>query len=307
MRIPEEIDFPVVKEPLRVQLLDGSVIEDKKRAIIIRADSGRVFGVVSPKYKLLQHKDIWGTFVDTIGSLEREFDVTSLTCNIRVTEHGARMYLIVNVPMIKVEVEEGDLVECAVIFQNSLDGSSRVGMTLEGKRLVCKNGLKIPEKWMSIRKVHLGKIDQETLLKGALKLIYNFKDLEAIFKLMANVRTTKNDVLSAFEVCRKQQMFSKFFVENVMANVKREDPSIWDVYNGMTSVATHVLGRENYEVFRKVTDRAAVLARAWIETPPREWADEWRAKNKDQGLFLDADADFSVDSTIDADVVDFDS
>lgn len=96
------------------------------------------------------------------------WDVAETTLPV-LTKHGCevvssnvdynRMYIKAITPKITVKVKKGDIVQCGVVISNSEVGQGAVKVEPLLYRLVCENGMIIPE--AGLRRFHIGRISEE--------------------------------------------------------------------------------------------------------------------------------------------------
>ena len=107
-----------------------------------------VRALLSQKYRRIDNHDVLSALMPKIG--EKDFEVQS--CD--VTPYN--MFVKITFPYARADVTVGDTVEAGVIIRNSEVGWGSCSVELFIHRLVCTNGMVIPEKVWSARKYHSG-------------------------------------------------------------------------------------------------------------------------------------------------------
>lgn len=110
-------------------------------------------GIVSPAYTLLQHRDV---FDETFKALKKvKISTEHLTIRVDLTPLGERMRLSLLLPQsYNIKIPQVDDLVLRLQCLNSVEGSTRFGVTIDWFRLVCSNGLMVSEKKTSYRKRH---------------------------------------------------------------------------------------------------------------------------------------------------------
>jgi hypothetical protein len=118
------------------------------------AESETPVGIVSKSYKLIQHRDL---FDGTVQALQASgVDLKDVQVQLGLTTYGGRMALRFILPE-RFAFNPGDKnLKMSLVFEcfNSVDGSSRLVVTLGWLRLVCLNGLMVGTSRLSQRFIH---------------------------------------------------------------------------------------------------------------------------------------------------------
>lgn len=110
-------------------------------------------GIVSPAYTLLQHREV---FDETFKALKNAKVCTKhLTLRVDLTPFGERMRLSLLLPQsYNVKIPQVDDLFLRLQCLNSVEGSTRFGVTIDWFRLVCSNGLTVSDKKTNYRQRH---------------------------------------------------------------------------------------------------------------------------------------------------------
>ena len=118
-------------------------------------------GVVSRKYRLVQHRDVLRIALEAMANTG--IDPDEVTASAKLTEHGERMALSLLFPDDKdysVHLDDkGDAMRLRVQCYNSVDGSMRFMALLGWYRFVCSNGLVVGTTRMDFRHPHTLTLD----------------------------------------------------------------------------------------------------------------------------------------------------
>lgn len=132
-------DFEVVRQELFLAGpadLDGIPRLGRKVPNVanVRADDGKVLGVVGPGYQILQNKDAFAFADALVDDGSAKYETAGTLSGGRVT------WLMMNIPAgIKVAGDED--VDLFLALRNSHDGSSKVTVMVTPVRIVCQNTL----------------------------------------------------------------------------------------------------------------------------------------------------------------------
>lgn len=108
-------------------------------------------GTVSRRYALVQHAQVSSWLISAVSEIG--FDAERLPAELFLSEYGERMRLCVRIPTINVDPGDGHDIALTVECQNSVDRSCALELRVTWRRLVCSNGLWVPEE-DRLRKVH---------------------------------------------------------------------------------------------------------------------------------------------------------
>jgi hypothetical protein len=130
--------------------------EDEHR--LLRTLDGRVRAVLSDRYRRLDNYDLAEHVLPILQALpDVVFESVELT--------ETRMYLKCVTPQLQTEMAPGDLVQAGVAITNSEVGQGTLSVQPLLFRLVCRNGLIVPDR--GLRKTHVGRAlgrDDEAVL-----------------------------------------------------------------------------------------------------------------------------------------------
>lgn len=188
---PDQADSPKVKRQSAHRFRD----------LIVRAtdndDESEVpVGVVSKKYGLVQHLDVFKAV--TTAMENADIAVDEVRCALSLTEYKSRMRLGFILPA-EYEFDPGDGHSLALRLEcfNSVDGSTRLWMVLGWLRFVCGNGLILGTTRLNLRQVHNEKINVKLLGDSLCKALASIEREHKIVKEWAAEAVTAN-ALNAF-------------------------------------------------------------------------------------------------------------
>lgn len=123
------LDWQVTQKP--IQVCGGNRIENYKANI--RSTDGRVLGVVSDRYQIVQNEDAFSFTDELIGGDVRYETAGSL-------QEGKKIWMLAKMPATKIV---GDDVEPYLCFSNTHDGSGAIRVCMTPIRVVCNNTLNL--------------------------------------------------------------------------------------------------------------------------------------------------------------------
>ena len=157
-QLAEKLKIPYAYfDRMRVEhpgLLDHNVntwLAHESENRLVRTLDGQVRAVLSDRYRRLDHFDLAEHVLPVLQKLPgARFESVELT--------ATRMYLKVVTPKVECEVAPGDIVQAGVVVSNSEVGCGTLSVQPLIYRLVCRNGLIMPDR--SMRKTHIGRIHE---------------------------------------------------------------------------------------------------------------------------------------------------
>lgn len=239
----KDYDFPVTTTPVWTRR-KGTMIRIPDRVAVLREDTLIPLGVVSKKYAIVEHTKVIDGFREAFGD-------EKLNERIQLTHNGARLHYEVTLPNVLVDVGGGDKIALRLIVQNSYDGSHRLQVIFGAFRLVCKNGLIIGRKFLSVSRKHLGQVSMELDVEKIRKQIeYTTAMFTKTGEEMKKMRevTVPLRVLESTAYDAKSLQIPAYLVEEAQNEFMRsEGTTVWDYYNSLTFAITHKMTKENPE------------------------------------------------------------
>lgn len=215
--------------------------EEPRFLAVVNNATGDVESLVSDKYTLIQHREIFQPVIDAFIAL-------GIKISGKVTYDKGRCYadIIFDDERFKVDVadrskmKKGDVINFGMRFFNSYDKTLSFGAEAYAVRLVCLNGMVSPVNIKAIREVHAG--DKSFVAKSIGQIV---KALAAESPKFADVvaRTRQEIVTEAMirELFTAWKMGAKH-VEALMKQVKKlDEKNGWEIYNVLTAYITRSL------------------------------------------------------------------
>jgi len=126
------LNYEVDLKPLYVNT--GKFTEVTSHKGIVRRDTGRVLGIASPKYTIMQPRDCF-EFFDAVTTVEAaKYEVVG------ALDGGKRIWLLAKLPG-EMVIAKDDVVEKYVLLTNGYDGWHALQMKWTPIRVVCQNTL----------------------------------------------------------------------------------------------------------------------------------------------------------------------
>jgi hypothetical protein len=134
------------------ELLDRNVntwLNAEPEQRMVRTLDGQARAYLSDRYRRLDNYDL----MENVLPMLRELPGARIeSCELT----PVRMYLKVITPRVEYEIQRGDIVQAGVVISNSEVGQGTLSVQPLVYRLVCKNGLILPD--AAMRKSHVGRI-----------------------------------------------------------------------------------------------------------------------------------------------------
>lgn len=239
-----------------IQVCGGGKINNFKANV--RSTDGKVLGVVTERYKVVQNEEAFA-FTDELISGDVRYETAGSL------QEGRKVWLLAKMPTAKVV---GDDVEPYLCFTNSHDGSGSIRVCMTPVRVVCNNTLNIAlrgaqRQWAT---KHVGDMKYKMVeARHSLELAERYMlALDEYANVLANVTVTdeKLDQILAemFPVKeddsdRKknsvQAVKDEFMVCYLAPDIMKFFGTGWGVVNAMADMVGHCEPRRNTDTYRE--------------------------------------------------------
>ena len=204
---------------------------------------------VSDDYKLVQHEEAIWKSLDQIITRFPEFGTPDVDLNFR--KHGGIMHAKYTFPK-AVEIQEGDPIKPVVVLTNSVDLSKRFSLTFGAFRMICTNGMVIPDRRFPnatlINKLHkVGTLDLDDAIHLMMEGFHTFSSTIELFQRYTTIQMGR----SQFEEIMDASPLSVAQAKEILTiplrgfnNVPLETDflngttSVWKAYNAATQFIT---------------------------------------------------------------------
>jgi hypothetical protein len=216
---------------------------------ICNADNpSQLFNVVSPGYKIAQHDEVYDIVTNAVSDLGLKANVVTEEMN-----EGARLRILLTFPDVNIKIGDpalNDIVNMRMAFDNSYNATTGLRGVVDGERLACLNGMKVPEGFARNYHRHTKGMDltklSETIEKGVDVFQTKIKERWERYYL------TKIDPTKArtfLEQCLEDKVISQKYIQmmiqrmdfggNVEIRGAGQITNQWMLYNLITEVLTH--------------------------------------------------------------------
>ncbi len=233
----EILDFPVALRPVDV-IFNGKPIRQEKVQSVFRGDSKESIDLVSDRYVLIPHGEIFRTLQELVELLPYGCEGVET----RLGDRGG--YASVEWTFDeKIEVLPGDFVQLTLLGKNSIDRSSALSLELAARRLLCTNGMRGPGPEFKYTWKH-----REGLIGNNDSLFPGMKDVIERGAQMAKVwrEWTEQQInLSEFKLFLEDEgrvLIGKASREKIIDRIswdREGETSLWVGYNALTEHASH--------------------------------------------------------------------
>jgi len=206
---------------------------------VVNETTNAVEAIVSDKYTLIQHREIFEPVVQAMKQFGIGIKGT-------ITKDGGRCYcdILFDDTRFKIDVAEvrqkGDLINFGLRFFNSYDKTTSFGAEVFAMRLVCLNGMIGMMKIKSIKEIHAG--DKKFVVKSIAKLFEalaqeSSKFADIVSRALKEIVTEKllNELLVSWKLGKKH-------IEAILEKARKLDElNQWSIYNVLTEYITHAM------------------------------------------------------------------
>jgi len=233
---------------------------------IWRDDTGDTLALHSSDYNLVPYEQNFGRFDDAI--MRSGLDTTDMRVATDMSHNGGRVFRQYLFPGHTKEVGKGDPVALRIIMFDSYDGTYSFRGTAGFFRFVCANTCVIGDTAIDVRAKHTSNFSERSsrLIEAVVKAAVSFdKEIERMQRWagthisLANARELLNLMPQGNDTLR-DTLFADF------ATKHGDNGTAWDLYNVLTSWATHTGARANIaQVRAQREDRVLALTNknAW--------------------------------------------
>ena len=237
------LDWTVEQRPV---FLEGSNVEIPNYKANVRSKDGKVLGVVTDRYRIVQNTEAFEFTDGLIGGDVRYETAGSLL-------GGKKVWLLAKMPTVKVA---GDDTEPYLCFSNTHDGSGAVKVCMTPVRVVCNNTLNLAlsgaKRFWSVK--HVGKLSEKMAeAQEALELADAYmRELDKSAEQLANKRVTDDEVRKVLddlfptdekstELMKRhaQRMKDEFWTCIFMPDIKQFRGTAWGAINAMADMVGH--------------------------------------------------------------------
>jgi len=205
---------------------DGKVIgtlpTTRYKAIIEATDNEHIYGVVSARYKLINHREIMSRVVPQLQQAGLKHQQTYI--------NGGKMFstwLSEKQTTIKV----GDIVQLGVLVRNSIDGSMGFGIDFYAVRLACMNGMVHSSSLApSLRKRHTA-LCLDNIEQALADILLKIDEIVHVYRMAAITSITVEDMKKLVENLN----LPKYVTDDVLKNTPT---NVWQAYNDLTYIIT---------------------------------------------------------------------
>jgi len=240
--------FEVVRQPLKTMWTDpelashmayGAEVEiPVGRDALINGETGKVVGVVAPKYKFVHNSDL----AEKIDWMVRDLPVIEM--NDHLDSRGSRWVRDIMLDGNDYTLDmtgAGDIVKTKLRFFNSYDGKSSAGWSISAWRKICSNGMMGWRSIFSKRLAHLSEDVLERFHKMFVEKHLLFSNELDRMKVMTKIPFSKTqyEVFVLNQDLPDRTMSKLIGYYDTAMNKWNEDETRWGVYNVLTAYATH--------------------------------------------------------------------
>ena len=253
-----DVDIPARLE--NIYLEDGDRVPGRKA--IVREDTRDVLNVVSDRYMLVQHKEPMEIMHEAIDALGLDVRGTKTTVGMR--GGYAKVEWLLD-KAIEIAPAKGDVLVVSAFVRTSYDYTSAFEVGLSLLRLVCGNGMTIPETIAGMKRRHVGSF---SVAEAIQQVSADLKELPEIQRILVGL-TGQRVVRTRFEKwLRKQVHLSAGAATEILDRYDRTGGSAWDAYNAITWYASHqVKGRMGKDRMVLRADKIRASANRMLSAP----------------------------------------
>lgn len=205
--------------------------EIKKFKAVCYKNTNHVVAIVSDKYKLVQHQDVFN-FV--LNKLKEKYEEENIKGWVQHTKTKAYLFVTFN----DVTVDDDSDYKCGLLVTNSVNSQLSIWTNLFLYRLTCSNGIIQPKNLLEVQNKHLGLENFWDRFSSRFSIMLDrFNDM---LKQEFNFLQTIKDYYVKVDVILGKLNGSKKAYFIIKAKLKTED-SLFNIYQAITNYYTNNL------------------------------------------------------------------
>lgn len=233
------LHFPVEMMDLPHPARENEKIEGRKA--IVRTDTNQILNIVSSKYKLIRHADVFGAIDEAVARV----GIPILGVKSFIGDNGASAMVRWKLDM-KIEVGDQDSTHVEIVGRNSYDYSKMLGLQLGAFRLICSNGATIGEILAKYVKRHTQGLKIEDALNEIQGYLNQVPKIESAWRQWNSIEYPVNRFQtwlgSRPEVSKKMgHEITEYYQvqpDRIRAGLETRYTG-WEAYNALTWFGTH--------------------------------------------------------------------
>lgn len=228
------IFFPVTTVPAE---LEGERVPGW--IAVIRTDNNRVLSFQRRGYRIVPNEELFPDFEASLAS----FGLDPAQARVRdsVSRGGAQTFRSYQFSAVSNTVKVGDVVNFELQVANSYDGSRSFCARAGGERLMCLNGMTLPNRDATFKRRHTAGFVVESVHEQLARMVRLFHQCAERWEQWTCVRVGDREAEAVFEaVPGMTDRLKRRLSEDYWSHEKASgEQSLWGVYNAMTAWATH--------------------------------------------------------------------
>jgi len=247
-----DADFDIAMKPLYFNFRESPVdpLQSSRvnKLAVVRTDTNQCLGVVGPRYKAVNHREM----IDNQRAIiaRSGLNTDGIVENIVTDRNGARCYVKHTLPNQALETPDGDMAALSFLGVNSFDGLFSFMLSAGARQSACMNGQIFTEGSSTIYKsrhtrqldIHQGAqivgkgleimMQQNELWKIWYQTVPSQQLIEAIFSAAAGIDLSDENAAKNRNYLYLWRVFTETYA-------RRQGNNLWAVYNALTDWATH--------------------------------------------------------------------
>ena len=221
-------DFPVEEVDIVEIVKPKYRIQAKNFKAIVRKDRNIVLGIVSKRYRLIEHKTVIERFSGVLG--EPDF--------VRILGDGAKMFAYFRINNKTVENSE---VELGLLVSNGYDGRLGINIKLFGFTWICDNLAYFGKLLGHLKIIHRGH-QLLTRIDKVIAKVRNAVDVGfTIMENMTQIKITEKELADIIKFIKLSKS-AKYKILYHLGNA--EQFTLWEAFQGITWFITHRMKRK---------------------------------------------------------------
>jgi len=218
-------------------IVNGQVNKDYKA--ILDKSNNKVVAIVSKKYSLVQHKDVFSLAIAKLRETYSDNEILGY-----VSHHRTKAYMFITFK--SATIQNDSEYKLGLMITNSVDSTLSIWTTLFLYRVVCSNGLIEKSSLLQLQSKHIN--SEEILNRFNKKLSIVLNDFDSyVENELAFLEKTKTITANSYEIVKKLDL-SKKARYRILGKVKPND-TLFNIYQAITDYFSN---KANVSIVRRV-------------------------------------------------------
>lgn len=263
----EALSFPVSLHEIPHPVLAEKHIPGRKA--VVRTDTNEVLNIVSARYPLIPHADVFNAMESAIQTLG--LPITKRDEKSAYSGGSAKVVWTLDKSFVLPDHDVEDKLDVTITARNSYNYSSVVVLELGTRRLICTNGMTVGKLFAGTKKRHVPSIQVPELIKQITAVLERVDDVQKRMISWGAVEYPRDRMsawLESHPIAKpaRQEILDYFTAQPDRARAGGHPRYTgWEAVNAVTWFATHRVKTRNANTLMLAEERMLELAQVFTK------------------------------------------